>query len=1123
MKPNFALSLSFEGIRLLHRSGVGWTIVGDVPLDSPDLRAELAVLRQRALALDPAGMRTKILLPNDQIRYIALDTTRATEDDVRAALEGATPYAVDELVYDFVRGGGRTYVAAVARETLGEAEAFATEHRFAPVSFAGVPEAFTYVGEAFFGQTAAAVTLLPPGTRIERDKEPVAVKSAARQVPPVTIEKAEKPRPVPETDAVEDVPKEEAPTPPAAEPVLPPAAPMTAPVATPDDSAATAPKVAPAFALPPLSDDTAEPAADQILTTLAKPAPIHEPAPPVDEATGQDAQPVHALAEVANVAPAPEPAPADKIVTSTLALMAGTDDPAPAPTPDDEPVFASRARTIRPEARAEPTLKRPPMPLPPERAAMADPTEGEPLRSGTIFMRRVSGDTNTAPGMTPGDQVARRTDAPAFPPPPPLRSLSGGPPPNTGPARPLTGEAAGTDGGTRRFAPRMTAGQTADPGDTGLPKGPSLRAGGVPGVSAAAPAVTGLAAGARAPVTIAAKVAPPRREPLGTAPKASADSTDAPAGRLPFRLPQRAVSPKDSATPQSTDAGTGLGRFASAPGGGRSRYLWLILTVVLLVILAAVAAVAALSDGVMTRLFGADGENAAVAALPEPGSVIDPAAVSAFTTDTAPPDAGAQPVSEGVALAPTNAGEPDPALAASNQSAQPGLSDAATAAAAAAVALAIAELAAPDTSEAPEPTVTADLAPESAGTPVSPEEADRFYAATGVWLRAARLPLIPRTEALEGLYTAVVDAAPPERSAPTAMLALLSSAAPDPGLVPQPDPPGPGSSYPRDDRGFILATSEGTLSPRGILIFAGRPSVPPRNRPETITAAAEVEAEPEVTAVVGAEDGAETVAEAADLPEAAEDALPGGVSLAGLRPRERPEGILPPPEAETPVAADEPLVAFDGPRPALRPAGLAPAAPEPEAPEREPETLPEAEVPTAEPVDPAAAVAATLAAIVESAPDPLAGVTPQAVAVARRPDARPRNFDRVVAQQSARSSQPSQQTASTQSAGIQAAPAQPRQQEQTTAPTVAVPSGPVATSVARAATIPGAINLRDVNLIGVFGRPNERRALVRLSNGRYQRVGVGDSLDGGQVTAISDNQLNYVKRGRTITLTIPSG
>ena len=77
--------------------------------------------------------------------------------------------------------------------------------------------------------------------------------------------------------------------------------------------------------------------------------------------------------------------------------------------------------------------------------------------------------------------------------------------------------------------------------------------------------------------------------------------------------------------------------------------------------------------------------------------------------------------------------------------------------------------------------------------------------------------------------------------------------------------------------------------------------------------------------------------------------------------------------------------------------------------------------------------------------------------------------------------------------------------------------------VARAATQDSAIRLRDINLIGVYGQPSARRALVRLGNGQFVRVQVGSDLDGGQVTAIGENALNYVKRGTTYALQIPQG
>jgi len=65
--------------------------------------------------------------------------------------------------------------------------------------------------------------------------------------------------------------------------------------------------------------------------------------------------------------------------------------------------------------------------------------------------------------------------------------------------------------------------------------------------------------------------------------------------------------------------------------------------------------------------------------------------------------------------------------------------------------------------------------------------------------------------------------------------------------------------------------------------------------------------------------------------------------------------------------------------------------------------------------------------------------------------------------------------------------------------------------------------LNKVNLIGVYGSSDNRRALVRLTNGRYVKVQVGDSVDRGTVIAIGEDALQYVRGGRTITLALPSG
>ncbi|NOR30504.1 MAG: hypothetical protein GQ539_05325, partial [Sulfitobacter sp.] len=207
MKPNFALSLSVEGIRLLHRSAGGWHSIGDVSFDADDIPAELAMLRKTAAALEPGGVRTKLLIPNDQIKFMTLETPGLSDaariSEARRALEGATPYAVDDLAFDISSDGAQTHIAAVARETLAEAEAFATAHRFHPVSFVAQPDDAVFRGEPFFGPTKASETLLDQGDAVEPDEDAVVVRGP--DVPPLE----DTPVQEPEADQSQDDLKQE--------------------------------------------------------------------------------------------------------------------------------------------------------------------------------------------------------------------------------------------------------------------------------------------------------------------------------------------------------------------------------------------------------------------------------------------------------------------------------------------------------------------------------------------------------------------------------------------------------------------------------------------------------------------------------------------------------------------------------------------------------------------------------------------------------------------------------------------------------------------------------------------------------------------------------------------------
>ena len=159
MKPNFALSLSFDGISLLQRVPTGWVHVQDVALDSADLSGEMSALRATADTIAPDGGMVKIVLPNEQIKVLTIPDPSQDHDTreaaVKHALEGATPYAVADLAYDWSPLDGQIQIAAVALETLAEAEEFTTSHHFDPVCFVAAVSDGSFDGEVFFGAAEA--------------------------------------------------------------------------------------------------------------------------------------------------------------------------------------------------------------------------------------------------------------------------------------------------------------------------------------------------------------------------------------------------------------------------------------------------------------------------------------------------------------------------------------------------------------------------------------------------------------------------------------------------------------------------------------------------------------------------------------------------------------------------------------------------------------------------------------------------------------------------------------------------------------------------------------------------------------------------------------------------------
>ncbi|NHF71888.1 hypothetical protein [Paracoccus xiamenensis] len=156
---DFALGFQPDGVQLLSRNGGTWAELGRAPFDG-DLRGALSGFVQQLRAANAPGLA--LVIPGDQILYTELQLPPAASADaaLHAGLEGLTPYRVEDLAFDYAptdaAPGSMVKVAAVARQTLQEAEDFAVRHGFAPDRFVAAPQADQFPHAPDFGATELA-------------------------------------------------------------------------------------------------------------------------------------------------------------------------------------------------------------------------------------------------------------------------------------------------------------------------------------------------------------------------------------------------------------------------------------------------------------------------------------------------------------------------------------------------------------------------------------------------------------------------------------------------------------------------------------------------------------------------------------------------------------------------------------------------------------------------------------------------------------------------------------------------------------------------------------------------------------------------------------------------------
>ena len=1099
MIPAHALDLRPDGIDLLTKRGARWLRVASADLsDDPD--AAMSALRAAGGGEGPIPVRA--ILPREQLLYAVLENLPSEPMErfraMRRALDGRTPYAVDELAFDWNDlPDGSAAVCAVAKETLAEAEAFLAAHGFAPVAFVAAPRPAADSGDAAEAAypvepfLAAGSAALPDGMTVARGGAPI--RCAGDLPAPAADAPAEAPEPHPGVSAstgvaaAPDASPEPAPMPPL--PIPPEAASEQAPKPTADLSTDEPPAVASGYDAPdaapagtvgaplPAGEATVLPPAvlPEVLPAdpvAAPPAPVPLPVPSfasrrtptaLERAVAAERMDAHHRIEPRiSFRPVPPASPAPVVPTAPGA-SAGT---RPAPVTTAIPPAASAPAAPRPVPDAAPDEMAPPFARPRNRL---DPRAADRIEA----MRGTGRADSAARRQSPDDVIA------AF------AGLKGGADASRrGIPIPFLGGLAagivlvGALGGWVLFGSDET-GETADP-----------RIGAIE-VAASDPAARTLPdAGTDPSQAAAAPEAPSVGGPLG------AVRADDVAGIEPLPVAAPVAGPHPVLPNPEAAAVRSAPRALAAPSAGSEstpatpERLPREETVELL---PATAPAIALS-----------GRTERPAAGPSAG---EPPRDTA-TADAGPaPDPSPETSPEGESVAADAAGAAadmrEFSGAGVQQSASRRQADPMPAAAG------IVEVAA----------VPATWGgPREAGTlarPLrSPDEAPGILlppAPAGPEGVAVARPA-PTPDGAEGLDGVTLFAGDPPRTPPARPEAppTVLGSFPDPtlaGFRPRLRSPDAAERWLASEAAAVAAAETLAREAADPALASAEP------------AAAELAAEPAIAGTPAATD-----APAVEVTRAAASALPNA-GAPTPRPSATADASAAAEEGDAVLLASADVAVEDRIAPGARP-DAAGSADDPDAvagtgtatPAGTDAAVEPAVARTAGPDDPrplgrprtvmvttvaADAITEALAAAEEFE---VSTATAQAIPVSRRPGNRTTDLTRKAAailEQRSRES-----VAQVQTAAAAAIPA-------------TAPSLPTRASVARAATLENALPLRKTALVGTYGNRSSRRALIRTEGGRYVKVEVGDRVDGGKVQAIGNGVLVYVKGGRKVTLEVP--
>jgi type IV pilus biogenesis protein PilP len=133
----YAIELSNDGVSFwLRETGKEWVLQGKAALDDPNFSEKIGQLKKNHMPKDGDPLLAQIRIPRSEVFVTTMELGGAMGDaagsKINRFLEANTPYKAKDLIIDRITNAasGKTYLAAVTKQTLTEAKEFISNYGF---------------------------------------------------------------------------------------------------------------------------------------------------------------------------------------------------------------------------------------------------------------------------------------------------------------------------------------------------------------------------------------------------------------------------------------------------------------------------------------------------------------------------------------------------------------------------------------------------------------------------------------------------------------------------------------------------------------------------------------------------------------------------------------------------------------------------------------------------------------------------------------------------------------------------------------------------------------------------------------------------------------------------------